>query len=122
MVVSIYYVNFAWVFHQAQDSGGKFSFINFFSFSVLCFCLGRAIFYFVFWGNIYLFRFNEYSKLFPFCIVLLQMFIFSFSAEKGARYLCVVLPFMAAAGAVVIDDIFRGFAKARVYGYLFLVF
>ena len=47
---------------------------------------------------------KTYSKLLAFGIVLLQMLIFSFAAEKGARYLCVVLPFMAASTAIVIDD------------------
>jgi hypothetical protein len=42
------------------------------------------------------------------------MLIFSFAAEKGARYLCVVLPFMAAATAVVIDDAWGRWAVPSV--------
>jgi len=109
------HVTFAWMFHQAQDAGGKFNPINFISYPYYVFALEGFFFACFFWANAYLFKFKEYVKLFPFCIVVLQMLIFSFAAEKGARYLCVVLPFMAAAAAVVMDDSWQRFAKARVW-------
>jgi 4-amino-4-deoxy-L-arabinose transferase-like glycosyltransferase len=109
------HVTLAWMFHQAQDAGGKFNPINFLSYPYYVFALEGVLFACLFWGNIYLFKFNERSKLFPFGVVVFQMFIFSFAAEKGARYVCVVLPFMAAATAVVIDDCWQRFIKARAW-------
>jgi len=107
------HVTFAWMFHQAQDAGGKFDFINFLSYPYYVFALEGVFFACFFWGSIYLFKLKEYSKLLPFALVIMQMLMFSFAAEKGARYLCVVLPFLAAAAAVVADDCWQRYAKAR---------
>ena len=109
------HVTFAWMFHQAEDAGGKFNPVNFLSYPYYVFALEGVFFACLFWGNIYLFKFNERSKMLPFGIVALQMLIFSFAAEKGARYICVVLPFMATASAVVIDDCWQRYAKARAW-------
>ena len=109
------YVSSAWMFHQAQDAGGKFNPINFLSYPYYVFALEGFFFACFFWGNIYFFKLKEYQKLLPFGVVLLQMLIFSFSAEKGVRYLCVVLPFMALAVAVVMDDCWQRWLKARIW-------
>lgn len=109
------YVTFAWMFHQAQDAGGKFNPINFISYPYYIFTLEGFFFACCFWGNLYFLKIKEYPKLLPFGIVVLQMLIFSFAAEKGARYLCVVLPFVATGAALVIDDCWHRFAKARVW-------
>jgi hypothetical protein len=108
-------VTFAWMFHQAQDAGGKFNPINFLSYPFYVFALEGFFFACFFWGNFYLLKRKEYSKILPFGIVVLQMLIFSFAAEKGARYLCVVLPFMAVAAAVVIDDCWERYVKKRAW-------
>jgi len=105
------YVNFAWMTHQAQDAGGKFNPVNFVSFPYYVFALEGFFFACFFWGNLYFVKIKQYSKLLPFGIVVFQMLIFSFAAEKGARYLCVVLPFMAAAAAVGIDECWQGVFK-----------
>ncbi|MDE2231057.1 MAG: hypothetical protein KGJ95_03200 [Candidatus Omnitrophica bacterium] len=107
------YVCFGWMFHQAKDASGEFNFVNFFSYPYDTFVLDGAFFACFFWANIYLIKFREYKKLLPFGIVLVQMLGFSLAAEKGARYLCVVLPFMAAAAAVVIDDAWERWPKMR---------
>ncbi len=109
------HVTLAWMFHQAEDAGGKFNPVNFLSYPYYVFALEGFFFAWFFWANVYLFKFKEYSKLLPFGIVILQMLIFSFAAEKGARYLCVVLPFMAAAAAVIVDDCWQRFPKAHVW-------
>ena len=106
-------VTFAWMFHQAQDAGGKFNPINFISYPFYVFALEGFFFGCFFWGNLYLLKYKGYSKLLPFGIVAFQMLIFSFAAEKGARYLCVVLPFMAVAAAVAADDCFERFKSLR---------
>ena len=107
-------INLAWMFHQAEDAGGKFNPLNFISYPYYVFALEGVFFGMFFWSNIYLFKLKEYYKLLPFGIVVFQMLIFYFSAEKGARYVCVVLPFMAMAAGVVIDDCWQRYAKLRV--------
>lgn len=109
------YVNFAWMFHQSQDFGGKFNPVNFVSYPYYVFALEGFFFACFFWANIYFIKLKEYPKLLPFGLVILQMLIFSFASEKGARYLCVVLPFMAAAAAAVIDDCWKRYEKLRVW-------
>ena len=109
------HITTAWMFHQAQDAGGKFNLINFISYPYYVFALEGFIFAIFFWGNFYLLKFKQYQKLLPFALVVLQMAIFSFAAEKGARYLCVALPFMAAAVAVVIDDLWQRYVNARTW-------
>jgi len=108
------HITSAWMFHQAQDAGGKFNLFNFLSYPYYVFALEGFFFACFFWANIYLIIYKEYAKLLPFGIVAFQMLIFSFAAEKGARYLCVVLPFMAAAVAVVIDDAWQRWSHPRV--------
>lgn len=107
------HVTFAWMFHQAQDAGGKFNIINFLSYPYYVFALEGFFFAWLYWANIYLALSREYLKLLPFGIVLLQMLIFSFAAEKGARYLCVVLPFMAVAAAIAIDDCWQRWRRPQ---------
>jgi hypothetical protein len=109
------HVTSAWMFHQAQDAGGKFNPVNFLSYPYYVFALEGFFFACFFWGNMFLFKFREYPKLLPFGMVVLQMSIFSFAAEKGARYLCVVLPFMAAAVAVVMDDCWKRYVPSRIW-------
>lgn len=106
------HVTTAWMFHQAADAGGKFNAINFLSYPYYVFALEGFFLGLIFWANIYLIVSREYSKLLAFGIVLLQMLIFSFAAEKGARYLCVVLPFVSAASAIVIDDAWQRWSSS----------
>jgi len=109
------YVNFAWMFHQAQDAGGKFNPINFLSYPYYTFSLEGFFFACFFWWNLALIKEKKYAKLLPFGMVALQMLGFSLAAEKGARYLCVVLPFMAVAAAVAIDDCWERFKNYRTW-------
>jgi len=109
------HINFAWMFHQAQDAGGKFNPVNFLSYPYYVFALEGFFFACFFWGNVYFLKFREYRKFLPFCIVVVQMLAFSFAAEKGARYLCVVLPFMAAAAAVAVENCWQTFVGKRVW-------
>ncbi len=97
------YVTFGWMFHQAGDATGKFDPMNFLSYPYYTFALEGIFFAVLFWANINFIARKQWGKLLPFILVLLQMGIFSFAAEKGARYLCVVLPFMAVAAAVSTD-------------------
>jgi hypothetical protein len=97
------YVTFGWMFHQAQEAQGQGSLWNFLSYPFYTFVLEGIFFAIIFWANIYLVFQKQWSKLLPFGLVVLQMILFSFAAEKGARYLCVLLPFMAIAAALCAD-------------------
>ncbi|MEI7998245.1 MAG: glycosyltransferase family 39 protein [Candidatus Omnitrophota bacterium] len=97
------YVTFGWMFHQAQEAQGQRNLISFFSYPYYVIALEGVLFAYLFWENIYLIFRKQWLKLLPFILVLLQMAIFSFAAEKGARYLCVVLPLMTMAAAVSVE-------------------
>ncbi len=97
------YVTFGWMFHQAQEARGEINLISFLSYPYYVFALEGVLFALIFWANIYLVIQKQWPKVLPFILVLIQMGMFSFAAEKGARYLCVVLPFMAIAAAVAVD-------------------
>lgn len=96
------YVTFAWMFHQADEAQTHWHLANFLSFPYYVFALENVIFGALFFASIYLAWRRQWQGLLPFAVVAMQMFLFSFAAEKGARYLCVVLPFEAMAVAHVI--------------------
>ncbi len=119
-------VNAAWMLNQAGESGVYRQWYNFLSFPYYLFKLENVIFGLMFFCSFYLCLKRQFSVLLPFLIVLLQMFIFSFAAEKGARYLCVVLPFACMATAYVIGEIYKMHAKvatgiflAMIIGFIF---
>ena len=89
------YITFGWMFHQAHLAKQQFHWINFFSFPYYLFRLDNWILGALFFGNIYLLSQKRYRAVFPFLCVCLQMLIFSFASEKGARYLCVMTPLIA---------------------------
>jgi hypothetical protein len=116
------YVTFGWMSHQAQETkedNGSFL-LNLFSYPYYVFALEGLLFALIFWANIYLAIKKQWPRLLPFILVLIQMAGFSLAAEKGARYLCVVLPLMAIAAAVSVDY-FWNLNKQRVYLIGFIV-
>lgn len=100
-------VTFAWIFRQAHLAGMHFDPINLFSYPYYIFRLDNGIFALFFFGNIYLLFKRRWLFAFPFLLVCLHMFIFSFAGEKGARYLCVVMPFMVMSVAYLAEFLFR---------------
>ncbi len=109
------YVTFGWMSHQAQETKAvQGGILNFLSYPYYTIALEGIFFALIFWANSYLVFKKEWSKLLPFALVLLQMGIFSLAAEKGARYLCVVLPLMAIAAAVSFNY-FLNHAKIKKY-------
>ncbi len=114
-------VTFGWMSHQAQEAKTEeVGFLNFFSYPYYSFVLEGVFFAFLFWANLYLLIKKHYLKLLPFILVILQMGIFSLAAEKGARYLCVVLPLMAIAAAVAADH-FLNFNRFKKLSTLVIV-
>lgn len=94
---------FAWMFHQGHLAEGKFDPINLFSYPYYLFRLENLFFGMLFFGgNLYLVWQRRWQELLLFVLVLAQMLVFSFTSDKGARYLCAVMPFIAIASAHVL--------------------
>ena len=88
------FINFAWTFRQMELAKGSFDAVNLLSYPYYIFYLSGFLAGLLFFGNVYFIYKKAYKELFPFTIVMAQMFLFSFSQEKGLRYLCVVMPFI----------------------------
>ena len=101
------YITFGWMFHQANLAKEQFHLINFFSFPYYLFRLDNWLLGGLFFGNVYLLYQKRYRAAFPFLCVCLQMFIFSFASEKGARYLCVMTPLIAMSVAYLLYILFE---------------
>ncbi|MBF0388194.1 MAG: phospholipid carrier-dependent glycosyltransferase [Candidatus Omnitrophica bacterium] len=86
-------VIFAWVFHQEDMAGASFSWVNLFSYPVYIFLMETPLFGAAFFAGVYLTLRKSREYALPIVLVLAQMLIFSLPSEKGARYLCVMLPF-----------------------------
>lgn len=99
------FVIFSWIFHQADMAKESFNWINLFSYPYYLFRLDTALFGLAFFANFYLVTKKAWKPLFPALLVCLQMLVFSFASEKGARYLCAVLPFAAMSAAYVLDRV-----------------
>lgn len=99
-------VIFSWVFHQASMASEQRDWLNIFSYPYYLFRLETFLFATFFFTNFYLFFKRDRRLLLPFALVLLQMAVFTCASEKGARYVGVVLPFMAMAVAYVIYELF----------------
>lgn len=100
-------VIFAWVFHQEEMAGGSFSWGNLLSYPFYLFLLETVLFAGTFFAGAFLtFKKNKGLAL-PVVLVLTQMVIFSLPSEKGARYLCVMLPFAVMSVAHVLLTTYR---------------
>jgi hypothetical protein len=96
-------VIFSWVFHQAEMANGQRSWINIFSYPYYLFRLDTGLFALAFFANVYFVAVKNWKPLLPFSLVLVQMAVFTCASEKGARYVGVVLPFMAMSVAYLIS-------------------
>ncbi|HOY09371.1 MAG TPA: hypothetical protein PLB05_04770 [Candidatus Omnitrophota bacterium] len=108
------YITFGWMFHQANLAKKQFHLINFFSFPYYIFRLDNWILGALFFGNIYFLYQKRFRVVFPFLCVCLQMLIFSFASEKGARYLCAMTPFIAMSVAYLLYSVFSEQPHNRV--------
>jgi hypothetical protein len=90
---------FSWMFYQANMADGKFEWVNFLSYPYYIFRLDSWFAGAFFFANIIFLIRREWNKALPFLLVCLMMGVFSLPYEKGARYLCVGLPFLAMAVA-----------------------
>jgi hypothetical protein len=100
-------VIFAWVFHQEQLAGGQFLWVNLFSYPYYLFRLESWPFALFFFGNIYFAVRKRWELFLPFTMVFVQMAVFSLTAEKGARYLAVMLPFAVMGVAALVWELLQ---------------
>lgn len=100
-------VTFAWMFYQARLGQERFDILNLASYPYYLFRLEGVFVGLLFFGNVYLLLKKEWKRSIPFLLVCFYMAIFSFAGDKGARYLCVMLPFVAMAMASLIEFLFR---------------
>jgi hypothetical protein len=92
-------VIFAWVFHQEEMAGGSFAWINLLSHPFYLFLMETALFAMVFFAGAVFAFWKDRAYALPAVLVMVQMIVFSLTSEKGARYLCVMLPFAVMSAA-----------------------
>lgn len=100
-------ITFGWMFHQVNLADGSFDPVNLLSYPYYLFHLETFLFGAFFFGNVYFLFKKEWSRLLPFVLSLVVMLMFSFSQEKGVRYACAVMPFMAMAVAMLVVNLFE---------------
>ncbi|HOW36125.1 MAG TPA: hypothetical protein PL155_06910 [Candidatus Omnitrophota bacterium] len=104
---------FAWMYRQTQLAEKQLELFNFLSYPYYIFRFEGLLFGLLFFGNIYLLFKREWKRLFPFLMVCFTMGVFSLTADKGARYLCIMLPFMVLAVVSLIDYLLEEYRNAR---------
>lgn len=114
-------VTFSWMFHQGQLAEQAFDPINFFSYPYYLFRLDNLLFGIFFFGNLAVF-WKRPGRHLPFILSLIMMGIFSFAAEKGARYLCVMYPFLAMSVSAMFVFLIRRYPTQTVRLALVFIF
>ena len=97
------FITTAWMGHQAQMASQQWHWSNVFSYPYNFYRLDGAPFTLMLVMNFYWILTKDWPKVLPIGLVLVQMMIFTCASEKGARYLCVVLPFAAMAVAMSVQ-------------------
>ena len=107
-------VTFSWMFHQSHLAADRFVWMNLLSYPYYLFRLENILFGLFFFATFACFFIRNYPRqhLFPFVLVCFHMGIFTFAAQKGARYIGVILPFAAMAVAAVIAEAHKRFDRA----------
>lgn len=113
------FTTFGWMFHQSHLAKGHFEFLNLLSYPYYIFSFETFFFGVLFFANIYLIFNRRWNVLYPFLLVCLLMGIFSLPQEKGVRYLCVAMPFMALGVTAVLGMIISMNPKPSVKRFLF---
>ncbi len=120
---------FAWVFHQQHMAQGDFYWVNFLTYPYNLFRLENGLFAVLFFSAPWLVVRNHQRRfLLPFVIAVVQMIFFSLPMENGARYICVVLPFVVMSAAYTAVGFFNNVTSrkkrmglALIYGVMFVL-
>ncbi len=97
------FITTAWMGRQAELASQQWQWLNIFSFPYGMARLDGWIFFLTILFNLLFILKKDWRKVLPVSLVFAQMFIFSFASEKGARYLCVILPFASMAAALAVE-------------------
>ena len=103
-------VTFSWMFYQTRLAGEAFDPVNFLSYPYYLFRLDNIFFAAFFFLNLFFVR-ERSEKQLPFLLAVAAMIIFSLPGEKGARYLCVMYPFMAMSVAAALVTVVRKYSS-----------
>lgn len=104
---------FAWIFHQQDMAATRRLWSEFLSYPYYLFRLENVFLALTFFTSIYLLLQRNWKPALPFVIVCVQMLIFSLASDRAARYIAVVLPFVAMASAVSIHEFYRKASYSR---------
>jgi hypothetical protein len=105
-------ITFGWMFRQMQLAQQPFDWLNLLSYPYYLFRLDHPLLVILFFGNFYLAVRRRWLQTFPFFLVLIYMLMFSFTGEKGMRFLCVMIPFFVMSAAVLLEDLWQ--RRARI--------
>ncbi len=113
---------FAWIFHQQDMAAAKRMWGEAFAYPYYLFRLEGVVLASAFFASARLLISRRWKLAWPFVLVLAQMAIFTLASDRGARYIAIVLPFLAMASAAAIwtayQDILHPKKKAA---FLFLL-
>ncbi|MFH0753051.1 MAG: phospholipid carrier-dependent glycosyltransferase [Candidatus Omnitrophota bacterium] len=122
---------FAWIFHQ-QDMSihqkamqvGLRHWTEIFAYPYYLFRLENGLLAAAFFGAVYFFIKRHWKSALLFVVVIVQMFLFSFASDRGARYIAVVLPLVAMSSAALLYAVYQDVVHPhrRVIFVGFLVF
>ncbi len=104
---------FAWIFHQQDMAATKRLWSEFLSYPYYLFRLENWLLALAFFASVLFLLRRNWKPALPFVIVGVQMLIFSSASDRAARYIAVVLPFVAMASAASIDELYRQAVHAR---------
>ena len=98
---------FAWVFHQQDMAVSKRLWTEILAYPYYLFRLENGVLAGAFFASIYFLIKRQWVQAWPLVIVCLEMLLFTTATDRGARYMAIVLPFMAMSSAALIHTVFQ---------------
>ncbi len=102
---------FAWIFHQQDMTAGKRLWSEILAYPYYLFRLENWIFACSFFASVYFLIKRNWKFSWPLLIVCLQMALFTLASDRGARYMAIVIPFMAMSSAALICAVYDGMSS-----------
>ncbi len=98
---------FAWVFHQQDMAVSKRLWTEVLAYPYYLFRLESWILAGAFFSSVYFLITRRWVLAWAFVIVCLQMLFFTTATDRGARYIAVVIPFVAMSSAALIYTVYE---------------
>ena len=80
--------------HKTHLIQKQYDWFNLLSYPYYIFRFEGLWFGLLFFGNVYFLWKRQWDRIFPFALICCLMAVFTLTPDKGARYLCVAMPFM----------------------------